>query len=224
MKAHYLALLCSLFLLACRPPGQPIPVTRLPAVTAVPSTPTPITATPNFVSPSPTGETNQPTPQSIPTQEPTPEPITSDTPFTYESEAGNFTIDLPAGASVYEEYSPSVDGVFLPAPDCVSIIRFEPNFALTVHWTALNEPTTLADFVAARSMCPDVTPDGGEVVTLGGREARFYAATACGAFYTSYVYLLTADTGYVFTIQSTIPYRHLSDFIWEMLNSFTLLD
>ena len=72
-------------------------------------------------------------------------------------------------------------------------------------------------------MCPDVTPDGGEVVTLDGREARFYAATACGAFYTSYVYLLTAEMGYVLTIQSTMPYRYLSDHIWERLDAFTLL-
>lgn len=224
MRIQNVTLLSLLFLLACCSLGEPISVTRQPLATAVMPTPTLFPPTLNPTIPLLLDEEN-PTPTSpSPIHEPTPEPITNDVSFTYESENGNFSTVLPAKALVYEEYSPSVDGVFVSVPDSTSIIYTEPNFALTLQWIALDEPTTLANFVAARSMCTDVTPDGGEAIVLDGREARLYAATACGAFYTSYIYLLTPDLGYIVTIRSTTPYRYLSEHIWEQLDTFNFLD
>jgi hypothetical protein len=84
------------------------------------------------------------------------------------------------------------------------------------------EPTSLDDFITAQSQCVGVSADGGETITLDGYEARLYASVACGPVETSYLYLVTPTQGYVLTIRAMTPYRFLSDFIWEMLDTFTV--
>lgn len=193
MKICKYLLLGFILLTACRPASTPRSLPREIAETAV-----------------------------SPIPSPTVTPITSNAPFTYISEPGRFTIDLPAKTRVYEQLLPSVDGVFVQTPDTASFIRFEPNFALTIHWVRLTEQTDLDDFIAAQSHCTDVSAAGGEALTLDGYQARFYPSPACGPAYTTYLYLLSSSTGYVFTIQAMTPYRNLSDFIWEMLDTFSI--
>jgi hypothetical protein len=236
MKVHYLTLLCALFLLACRPGGQPIPITRLPAATAVSST---ATTFPPTLSPTdtPTGSpidtptasptstsTNTATPQPTATPEPTIEVITSETAFTYVSEEGNFSVDLPPKTEVYEEYFPSVDGVFVEVPNGVSIIRREPSLALEVQWVPVDEAATLDDFIAAQTQCVSITPNAGETITLSGQNARLYDNVPCSASYSSFLYVIKEDRGYILSFQAMTPLRFLQDFIDEMLAGFALLD
>lgn len=165
-----------------------------------------------------------PTATAAPAATPTEEPVAvaEVTTLTYESTAGEFTIDYPSTAQIYEEQRPSVDGTLAAAKNTVAIQPAEQNFVLTVTYFDLDPGADLATFVSEQSGCVEVVPESGEPATLNGLRALFFADTACGPAGTSYYFLVRSGRGYRFEVESNAPYANIAPSVQPLLESFTV--
>jgi hypothetical protein len=143
---------------------------------------------------------------------------------TYVSEKGLYSLVYPSTAIFYENQHVSVDGVVSPAVNTISIQEYAKGGAvLSLTHYVLPPGTTLAFFARSEKECAGIATLPGLSIILQGRSALLFPDTRCGPYGTTYIYTMTGNMGYRFTIETSENYFAARRFTDPILNSFQTL-
>ena len=204
-RVTYLSL-ASLLLTGCGLLGGGVPSQPASAT----NSPIPATA-PQALVPSETAD-----PTALPSE--APPPLSTGEMLTYLAQDGGFSIQYPARDELFVGARPSVDGVLAPLPDSITIVHLgPPNFQLTIEYSALEEGSSFADFIAADEC--DMGDAIGKELLVAGETSLLYADTPCGPYGSSRIFLTHGRRGYRFTVETHEAYESVRGPVLDLLST-----
>jgi hypothetical protein len=139
----------------------------------------------------------------------------------YQNENGQFSLQYPNSAILYENQQTSVDDVVSSAVNTIAIqdISFDGS-VLNLTYFTLPDDTTLADFIRLENDCLELSSLAGQSFSLQGHEALLFQDTNCGPYGATFIYTTAGNIGYRFTIETHENYSATAHFLDPILSSF----
>lgn len=134
------------------------------------------------------------------------------TELTYTSIEGGFTIRYPVTVTQHSNVRPSVDGIWVQAPQTETFVGMAPNYVLSITWFELADRTVLRSFTDAHRVCSAGPATDGQPFDVAGHAALIFPDTPCGPFATTtYIFTLFAQRGYRMTVETMATYADVQE-------------
>lgn len=140
-------------------------------------------------------------------------------------EDGRYALEVPSGYRLYEDETPSVDGVIAPTPGTLSLAS-PSGFVLTVrHISLADTGVALEAFIRQGGYACGVDPAQGVEVQIAGERALSFEDTLCSPhFGKTFFYFLHGPFAYELGVESNAPYRLIEEEVAGVLATFEILD
>lgn len=139
----------------------------------------------------------------------------------FQSEDGQFSLQYPNTAIFYENKQTSVDGVLSPAESTIAIQdTSNDGSVLILTFYSLPGNTSLLDFIRDENDCLELSSLTGQSFSINKQEALLFPDTNCGPYGTTFIYTITGNMGYRFTIETNENYSATAPFTDPILDSF----
>lgn len=138
----------------------------------------------------------------------------------YVVEGGNYSVRLPATATIYQNERPSVDGVSVSISDTLTVQT--ATYVLAIRHYNVWNGTPLHKFVQDHTQCIEIDK-GGELIRLNRMSFLFYTDTNCGPLGSSFFFQVVGNKGYRVAVESAAPYVEIEDEIEAILSTIHFL-